>query len=186
MSSRIALAVCTARPSTQLSLCEYLHDRISEQPEAESWWLMLVEDSSLSIEHALQLQTCERVLFVHMDACSDKPPGYSFKALDVEVGHKILPAEGNLSPADLMHALATMRRRGASPSGFLLAVSAPPLQGGNEASGEDEKAELDHSVKATLDAVAGFLAELLQHSDLDFWLSKTTASEQYTAIACEN
>lgn len=143
-------------------LSSRLLGKLRMRPLAESWWLTVVEDTQLRIEHALQLQANELALFIDTSPGLSKP--LEFSRLEWTSDHKILPMDDTLEPSDLLHTLSTIGRMGKLPGSFRLT-----LAGGSDGQPDSPAVTSD----AHVDAAVDFLEDLLGNAQESYWLKKT-------------
>jgi hypothetical protein len=150
--------------SSSGSAAQALLRRCSEHPIHERWWLTLVGDAELRIEHALDLKKNDLVVFV-TDVPGLREP-FRFVALPHEDGHRIASGESSLTPQDVLHTLSTLGRRDEIPLCFSLELR----HGGAEALSADRVAGV-----ADIDSAFGFLIGLLDEPDADLWNQQLSA-----------
>ncbi len=139
---------------------EFLH-RLREHPVAENWWLTLVEDTEFQIEHALDLQINDLVVFV--DASETAVPPFVFREVKPPPGHRILPISQALRPEDVVHTLSTISRRKTLPTCFVLELPASRFELSNA---------LSEQAAASVHEALSFAGELLDNPDADSWRSR--------------
>ncbi|MEM1191417.1 MAG: hypothetical protein AAF933_01465 [Pseudomonadota bacterium] len=117
MSSRNVL-VFAAGGDAHGTAAQALLGRCRSHPIHERWWLTLMGDAQLRIEHALDLTHNDLAVFV-VDV-----PGlretYRFRALPHLSGHRIASAEETVTPQDVLHTLSTLGRRDELPQCYAL------------------------------------------------------------------
>jgi hypothetical protein len=136
--------------------------RLRERPVADSWWLTLIDDDQLRIEHALDLQTNDLAVFIDRRQSGKAP--FEFSEILAAEDYRILPVADTLLPSDLLHTLSTMARQGEPPGSFLLTLpdSSDSLEQDGAAATNDN-----------IDATVGFIEDILNNPDTDYWRSKT-------------
>jgi hypothetical protein len=138
-----------------------LLNRCREAPLREHWWLTLLDDARLRVEHALLLTRSDLVIFL-VDA-PDLEEAYAFHAINQEEGHRISSSGGPLTPEDVLHTLSTLGRRDdALPRCYTLALRS-----------RDTKA-LSADGAAELDDAFAFLLELLDAPEAEHWNQQLT------------
>ncbi len=135
--------------------------RLSERPVAENWWLTLVNDTQFQIEHALELQINDLVVFV--DADQNAAPPFIFREVEPPREHRILPMSEALRPEDVLHTLSTISQRGVLPTCFVLQLPAFRFELSNALS--------EQAAAGVGDALV-FLEELLDNPDAESWRSR--------------
>ena len=138
-------------------LAPRLLDSLREAGYGEHWWLTLMEDAQLQVEHALDLQLNDVALFV--DASVDAPAPYSLREIHTPEGHRMVMMSHELAPQDVLHTLATIGRRAVPPS-FLLAIRGEHFELGETLS----TAAAEH-----LDAATHLLEQLLAEPAPEAW-----------------
>mgnify|MGYP006274078221 CR=1 FL=1 len=137
-----------------------LMQRLRGSAHGEHWWLTLIEDAQLQIEHALDLQISDLALFV--DASADAPAPCTLREISAPAGHRIMPMSHALAPEDVLHTLVTIGRRAAPPS-FLLAIRGERFELGQA---------LSASAAAHLDAASRLVDELLRQPEAGAWRAR--------------
>lgn len=131
---------------------------------ADSWWLTLIEDASLRLEHALDLRPNDLAIFIDTHQHGKAP--FEFSEILTNGQRPIQPVADTVVPADLLHTLATIGRQGTLPPSFRLTL---PLA--NEQSGE----ALAPSGEASVAAAVDFLESLLGDTSNAHWRSETNS-----------
>ncbi|MEE4278682.1 MAG: hypothetical protein V2I82_09495 [Halieaceae bacterium] len=137
------------------SAAQALLRRCREHPIHERWWLTLVGDAQLRIEHALDLKKSDLAVFI-ADAASLRDP-YRFFPLPHESGHRITSSDSGVTPQDVLHTLSTLGRRDEIPQCYCLELR----QTGAESLSADRVADVDSAF--------GFLLGLLNEPDAAVW-----------------
>ncbi len=117
MSSRNVL-VFAAGGDAHGTAAQALLGRCRGHPVHERWWLTLMGDAQLRIEHALDLTRNDLAVFV-----VDVPglrESFRFRALPHLNGHRIASAEEAVTPQDVLHTLSTLGRRDELPQCYAL------------------------------------------------------------------
>lgn len=136
--------------------------RLRSSTFVSHWWLTLVDDVQLQIEHALDLQLSDLALFI--DARNDAPPPFVLREVVTPPGHRITAMARSLEPRDVLHTLSTIGRRPAPPS-FVLTVRGEQF---------DIGAGLSSTANTHLEAAGELLDQLLCTPDADHWRRQLT------------
>lgn len=123
----------------------------------DHWWLTMVEDAQLQIEHALDLQLSDIALFVNTSGETRSP--YSLEEIETPEGHRMVTMSHDLDPQDVMHTLKTIGRRDVPPC-FLLT-----LAGEQFGLGEG----LSTTAAQNLEAAKALLEKLLEEPTAEAW-----------------
>ena len=138
--------------------------RLREADYDDSWWLTLVDDTQLRIEHALDLQINDLALFV--DASDSAKPPFEFRAVETPTRHRVMPMSQALQPEDVVHTLSTIARHVKTPASFVLELPATEFGLSNS---------LSASAGENLDAAVTLVESLLDNPNEEFWRSKLEA-----------
>lgn len=138
--------------------------RLRERSIADSWWLTLIEDDALRLEHALDLRPNDLAIFIDTHIHGKAP--FEFMEIVTDGNAPILPVADHVLPADLLHAIATIGRQGILPPSFRLIL---PLA--NDSSNEGIAPSGDASITSAVD----FLENLLGDTSNEHWRSETNA-----------
>ncbi|MFK8041911.1 homospermidine synthase [Congregibacter sp.] len=138
-----------------------LLERLRERSIADSWWLTLIEDAALRLEHALDLRPNDLAVFIDTHLHGKAP--FEFMEIPGDGKAPILPVADTVIPGDLLHALATIGRQGTLPPSFRLTLPLP-----SDESTEDIAPSVDASITAAVD----FLEGLLGNTSDEHWRSE--------------
>ncbi|WP_439105558.1 homospermidine synthase [Congregibacter sp.] len=138
--------------------------RLRERSIAESWWLTLIEDDALRVEHALDLRPNDLAIFIDTHLHGKAPFEFTEVLSDGEA--PILPMGDLVFPADLLHALATIGRQGVFPTSFRLTL---PL------TGDTPTEDITPSADASITAAVDFLEKLLGNPTNEHWRSEISS-----------
>ncbi|MDP5054800.1 MAG: homospermidine synthase [Congregibacter sp.] len=125
---------------------------------ADSWWLTLIEDAQLRLEHAIDLRPNDLAIFI--DASLHGKAPFEFTEIVNGAANSILPEAEAVLPTDLLRTLATIGRLGTLPPSFRLTL---PLA--LEQSGDD----LTPKTQASIVAAVDFLENLLGDTSNEHW-----------------
>lgn len=185
MTTRRVLVIAVDGQASDGGLAPALLTRLRSMPVAERWWLTLISDAQLQIEHALDLQISDLAIFVDASTETDAPgttgmddaavsgtasPGHEtvsfrFQSVEKPPGHRISLMDSTLSPSDVLHTLSTIGRRETLPKCFQLSLRVTQSQSGTDATVET----------AALESASDFLQTLLQDPDPDLWEQRLTS-----------
>jgi hypothetical protein len=126
----------------------------------EHWWLKLVQETELQIEHALNLKLSDLALFV--ESAVDTRPPWSLEEITAPPGHRGADMTRALEAADLMHTVAAISRC-QSPPCFRLTINGDRFASGDPPS----EAGLNN-----LESATALLESLLQNPDPASWRQK--------------
>lgn len=136
---------------------------IRESERDDDWWLKLVEDTQLQVEHALDLQLCDLALFIQTSV--DVPAPCVLSEIDVPEGHRLATTTHALAPLDVLHTLATISR-GTPPPVFVLTVRGEQFE---------PDAGLSAAARENLAAATELLETLLESTDAGEWRTRQTS-----------
>lgn len=136
-----------------------LLQRCRDHEVGTRWWVTLMTDTQLRIEHALNLTRADLGLFLIDEApratttgaMATHGDGFSLRAIAPGSGHQLTSSESDLSPEDLLHTLATLGRHGREPRCYVLALR-------RAATGD-----------GSLDEALALLTDLLEHPEAEHW-----------------
>ena len=155
---RILIIAYGEERHADIRVASSLLNRLRERSIADSWWLTLIEDAALRLEHALDLRPNDLALFIDTSKHGKAP--FEFQEIPSDGSAPILPVADTVLPSDLLHALATIGRQGALPPSFRLTL---PLA--DQYSGDDIAPSSDASITAAVD----FLENLLGDTSNAHW-----------------
>ena len=141
-----------------------LLERLRTRSIADSWWLTLIADEALRLEHALDLRPNDLAIFIDTHLHGKAPFEFTEIPSDGEV--PILPVADTVIPGDLLHALATIGRQGTLPPSFRLTL---PL------ASDESSGDIAPSVDASITAAVDFLEGLLGNTSNEHWRSETNS-----------
>lgn len=149
MSSHNVLVLATGNDG----LARALLKRCEDDGGGERWWVTLLGDTQLRIEHALSLTRADLCLFLLDDPeqAGEGEPGFYLRTITQGSGHPMASSESAMSPEDLMHTLATLGRHGREPRCYALTLH----PGGDP--------------DARLDGALALLSDLLEQPEADYW-----------------
>lgn len=139
-----------------------------KHPIAERWWLTIAGDAQLQIEHALDLSRNDLAVFlVDGDASG---PAMVFHAIAADPAPPIPSSNGPVTPEEVLHTLAALRRRTELPRCFVLTVGAGTTTEDNGTQAAiapmtGDKNAADGRAAAPFD----FLLSLLENPQPEFW-----------------
>lgn len=149
MSSHNVLVLATGNDSYARALLQ----RCEDDGIGERWWVTLLGDTQLRVEHALSLTRVDLCLFLVDDPApargSDR--GFSLRTITQDSDHHMASSEGAISPEDLLHTLATLGRHGREPRCYALTLHPGAAR------------------DACLDEALAFIAELLEQPEAEHW-----------------
>jgi hypothetical protein len=144
------------------SIVSSLVGRLRKHPLAESWWLTLIEDAQLRIEHALDLKLNELAVFI--DTSSIDRRAFEFSEMTSSGSYKILPMDDTLEPSDVLHTVATLGRKGELPASFRLTLPGGTAQAGPSMTNDE--------AQQSITAAVALLEDLLENADEAYWREK--------------
>jgi Ni,Fe-hydrogenase maturation factor len=131
---------------------------LRERSIADSWWLTLIQDEQLRLEHAMDLRPNDLAIFI--DASLHGKAPFEFTEIVNGAANSILPVADDVFPTDLLRTLATIGRMGTLPPSFRLTL---PVTW--EQSGDDIAPKAHASIIAAVD----FLENLLSDTSNEHW-----------------
>jgi hypothetical protein len=158
---RILIITYGADSGADARVASKLLEELRERSIADSWWLTLIEDAALRLEHALDLRPNDLAIFIDTSKHGKAP--FEFNEILTTEAEPILPVADTVLPSDLLHALATIGRQGTLPPSFRLTM---PLS--TERSLKDIAPTSDASITAAVD----FLENLLDDTSNAHWRSE--------------
>jgi len=149
MSSHNVLVLATGNDSYARALLQ----RCEDDGIGERWWVTLLGDTQLRVEHALSLTRADLCLFLVDDPEKARGSDRGFSLCTVTQGseHQMASSEGAISPEDLLHTLATLGRHGREPRCYALMLH--PGAAGD----------------AGLEEALAFLSDLLEQPAAEHW-----------------
>lgn len=161
---RILIIAYGADSDADARVASKLLKTLRERSIADSWWLTLIEDAALRLEHALDLRPNDLAIFIDTNQHGRAP--FEFNEIITSGAQPILPVADTVLPADLLHALATIGRQGTLPPSFRLSM---PMS--SEESGKDIAPTSDASIIAAVD----FLENLLGDTSNAHWRAEVNS-----------
>ena len=141
-----------------------------KHPIAERWWLTIAGDAQLQIEHALDLSRNDLAVFlVDGDASG---PSMDFHAVASDPASPIASANGPVTPKEVLHTLAALRRRTELPRCFVLTVGAGRADAAEGTGPSTTRATQTSDGGATGAGATEpfeFLLSLLENPQPEFW-----------------
>jgi hypothetical protein len=129
----------------------------------EHWWLKLLHETELQVEHALNLKLSDLALFVESALDARRP--WSLEEITAPQEHRGAGMTRVLEAPDLMHTVAALTR-GEAPPCFRLRIS-----GDRFASGEP----VSDTGLSNLESATALVESLLQSPDAASWRRKAGA-----------
>ncbi|WP_439100769.1 homospermidine synthase [Congregibacter sp.] len=139
-----------------------LLERLRERTISDSWWLTLIEDDALRLEHALDLQPNDLAIFIDTQLHGKAP--FEFTEITGEGEAPILPVADAVIPGDVLHALTTLSRKRTLPNSFRLTLPMPS---------EESTGDIAPGVDASITSAVDFLENLLGDTSDEHWRSET-------------
>ncbi len=159
LNSRRVLVIAAGENGDGHSAPRELLRRLRERPVSERWWLSLLGDSQFQIEHAMDLQISDLAVFVGTGETNGA--SFSFRQLAKPTGYRISTTSVDLTPSDVMHALATVGRREVLPGCYELTLDANTV----DSTADGDAGNASHGLHAAL----AFLEQLLEEPDPAHW-----------------
>jgi len=132
--------------------------RCREQPIAGRWWLSLIGDAQLQIEHAVDLQINDLAVFI--EASADIATPFEFAPVARPDGHRLVTPGETLTPSEVLHTLWTIGQRESLPHCYRLSIQGHSFL---------QKKGISSQAQEHLDAATAFVLKLLDEPDPERW-----------------
>ncbi|EAQ96703.1 homospermidine synthase [Congregibacter litoralis] len=139
-----------------------LLEKLRERSISDSWWLTLIQDDALRLEHALDLRPNDLAIFIDTHLHGKAP--FEFIEITDDGKAPILPEADAVIPGDILHALATLGRNRTLPPSFLLTLPMPR---------DESKGDIAPDIDASITYAVDFLENLLGDTSNEHWRSET-------------
>lgn len=145
------------------ALAPLLLEHVRAMRVGERWWLSLIDDAQFRVEHSLELQINDLILFI--DTVADATAPFELREVHARDGHRMLPMNNALSPEDVLHTLSTIGRRKVLPACFSLDIRGEHFELG---------AGLSAKAREHLEAAIRLMESLLADTREEFWRGHLT------------